>query len=136
MFSPESYDLKLLGREQIEGIDAWVVQVEPKRIDKVSYRGKIWISTDDYATVRVLAEPAKSPSWMLSNASFDARYMRRDGVWIPETNVSKTHVWIGGDATVTIDYGAYPVLTTGQPESAARQSEPGAGVKGISHSLR
>ncbi len=118
MFSPETYNLDLLGTEQLEGIRAWVLHVEPKVASKVAYRGKVWISMDDYATVRVQAEPAKNPSWMVNHSNFDSWYMRRGEVWVPEKNVSTTHVRLGGEAKVTIDYGQYPVLET-TPVSAS-----------------
>jgi len=124
MFSPETYDAELLGQEQLDGMNTWVLKVEPKanglasKNGRVAYRGTVWVSTDDFATVRVLGEPAKSPSWFINRSKFDSWYMRRGEVWVPEKNVSTTHVRIGGEATVTIDYGQYPVLATG-PVSAA-----------------
>jgi hypothetical protein len=110
MFSPETYDLQLLGSERLNGVDTWILHVEPKEVSKVAYRGKVWISMDDFATVRVQAEPAKNPSWLMNHASFDSWYMRRGDVWVPSKNVSTTHVRIGGEAKVTIDYGQYQVL--------------------------
>ncbi|WP_263381781.1 LolA-like protein [Granulicella arctica] len=121
MFSPETYNFQLLGRETLDGMSTWVLQVEPKVASRVDYRGKLWVSTDDFAMVRLQAEPAKSPSWLLSHASFDSWYMRRGEVWLPEKNVSTTHVRIGGEAKVTIDYGLYQVLAT-SPVSAAFSS--------------
>jgi hypothetical protein len=132
MFSPATYDLRLLGTEQLEGISTWVLHVEPKVASKVSYRGKVWISKDDYATVRVQAEPAKNPSWLLDRSSFDSWYMRRGDIWVPAKNISTTHVRIGGEAKVTIDYGLYPVLETAPinavlTEHAEAESVLGAG---------
>lgn len=111
MFSPETYNLELLGREQLDGISTWVLKVDPKVDSKIGYRGKVWISTDDFATVRVLGEPEKNPSWLLNRTSFDSRYMRRGEIWLPSRNISTSHVRIGGDARVTIDYGDYEVLS-------------------------
>jgi hypothetical protein len=112
MFSPDTYTLQLLGQEQLDGIVTWVLHVDPKSTSRVGYRGKLWVSADDYAMVRLQAEPAKNPSWFVSHPSFDAWYMRRGDVWVPERNISTTHVRIGGDAKVTIDYGQYAVLST------------------------
>ena len=118
MFSPDTYTLRLLGQEQLEGIATWVLAVEPKSTTRVGYRGKLWVSADDYAMVRLQAEPAKSPSWFVSHPSFDAWYTRHGDVWLPEKNISTTHVRIGGDAKVTIDYGQYAVLSTTPPSTA------------------
>jgi hypothetical protein len=110
MFSAETYTVQLVGREQLEGMNTWVLKVEPKVSSKVAYRGKVWVSMDDFAMVRVMGEPARSPSWMLDSAAFDSWYMRRGDVWVPAKNISTTHVRIGGEAKVTIDYGKYDVL--------------------------
>src|ERR1700761_5080234 len=112
LFSADTYRLELIGQERLEGVNTWVLQVEPKVEGKVAYRGKVWVSTDDFATVRVVGEPGKNPSWLLDKANFDSWYMRRGAVWVPERNISTTHVRLGGEAKVTIDYGTYPVLAT------------------------
>jgi hypothetical protein len=114
--SPENYDAKLVGEEVINtpdggsGVRAWVLNVTPKVDNKFTYRGKVWISEDDFAIMRIHAEPAKNPSWWINKASFDARYVRRGEMWLPGKNVSSSHVRIGGEATLTIDYGSYPVV--------------------------
>jgi hypothetical protein len=109
--SPENYKLTLVGEESIDGVRAWVLQVSPKVESKFTYRGRVWVSEDDYATVRVLGEPAKNPSWWINHASFDWHYARRGEFWLPQRNVAVSHVRIGGDARLTIDYGTYQVVT-------------------------
>jgi len=89
---------------------AWVLRVTPRVDNKFTYRGRVWISEDDYAVMRIAGEPAKSPSWWINRASFDFRYVRRGEIWLPGKNVSSSHVRIGGEATMTIDYGSYPVV--------------------------
>jgi hypothetical protein len=32
-------------------------------------------------------------------------------IWLPGRNISTSHVRIGGEATLTIDYRSYPVVT-------------------------
>ena len=122
MFSGDTYTVQLIGQEQLAGTNTWVLKVEPKVYSSVAYRGKVWVSMDDFAMVRVMGEPAKSPSWMLDSAAFDSWYMRRGNVWVPAKNISTTHVRIGGEAKVTIDYGKYDVLLV-RPVGAADQRE-------------
>ena len=139
MFSPETYNFQLLGREQLEGIDTWVLHVQPKTTSKVGYTGKLWVSADDYAMVRLQAEPTKNPSWLLSHSNFDALYRRHGEVWLPEENISTTHLRFGGDAKVTIKYGDYLVLAMTPATVAAnpgegaavRRTAPAAGNKGL-----
>jgi hypothetical protein len=110
MLSAENYDVELEGVEQIDGVRAWVLKVSPKVDNKFTYRGRVWVSEEDYAVMRVHGEPAKNPSWWINRASFDSRYVRRGEFWLPGKNVSTSHVRIGGEATLTIDYGVYQTL--------------------------
>ncbi|WP_213807675.1 outer membrane lipoprotein-sorting protein [Granulicella sp. dw_53] len=121
--SAENYTAELEGEETLDGIRTWVLKVVPKVDNKFTYRGRVWVSQDDYAMMRVVGEPAKNPSWWINHANFDSRYMRRGEVWVPQRNVSTSHVRIGGEATLTIDYGEYAVLAARPlkqgPEQAA-----------------
>jgi hypothetical protein len=112
MLSPENYRIELVGQESMDGVRTWVLEVSPKVESKFTYRGRVWVSVDDYAMVRVLGEPAKNPSWWINHASFDWHYARRGQFWLPERNVAVSHVRIGGEATLTIDYGEYQVVAT------------------------
>jgi hypothetical protein len=108
--SMDNYDVVLAGEEQMDGAKAWVLKVSPKVDNKFTYRGTVWVNADDYGVMRVAGEPAKNPSWWINRASFDSRYVRRGEFWLPGRNVSTSHVRIGGEATLTIDYGSYQTL--------------------------
>jgi outer membrane lipoprotein-sorting protein len=119
----ENYNAKIVGEELVEppgagqAEKAWVLEVTPKTPSRFTYTGRVWVSEDDYAVMRIAGEPAKSPSWWIDRAHFDSRYVRRGQIWLPGRNVSSSHVRIGGEATLTIDYGSYP-------EVAARAVRP------------
>ncbi|MDE3105914.1 MAG: hypothetical protein KGK08_12135 [Acidobacteriota bacterium] len=122
VLSPENYNLQLVGEETWNGVPAWVLQVEPKVADKFSHRGRVWISKDDYGLMRVVGEPAKSPSWFLSRAAFEYRYGREGGrFWLPMQNESSSHVRIGGEATLSIEYSGYQIETVAKEVAALRR---------------
>jgi hypothetical protein len=108
--SMDNYSVVLAGEEQMDGAKAWVLKVSPKVDNKFTYRGTVWVNADDYGVMRVAGEPAKNPSWWINRASFDSRYVRRGEFWLPGRNVSTSHVRIGGEAKLTIDYGSYQTL--------------------------
>jgi hypothetical protein len=135
MFSSDTYTVQLVGGEQLEGMNTWILKVEPKVNSKVAYRGKVWVSMDDFAMVRVMGEPAMSPSWMLDSAAFDSWYMRRGSVWVPAKNISTTHVRIGGEAKVTIDYGKYDVLLVRPVVAGDQHGHEGASVQSAGRPL-
>jgi len=111
--SPENYDAEIVGEEMVESLEkgaptrAWVLHVVPKVASKFTYKGTVWVSEDDLAVIRISGEPAKNPSFWIDRAHFDSRYVRRGPIWLPGRNVSSSHVRIGGEATLTIDYGSY-----------------------------
>jgi len=131
----ENYAAELVGEETVAqadgaGVRAWVLRVTPKVDNQFTYRGRVWVSEDDYAVVRVEGEPAKSPSWWINRARFDSRYVRRGEVWLPASNVSSSHVRIGGEATLTIDYGTYAVVAARALKAGGESAEirtPAAG---------
>jgi hypothetical protein len=122
MLTPDNYDVAMLGEDVVEGVDfapgasprgavkTWVLSVTPKKDNKFGYTGKVWISEDDFAIVRIVGEPAKAPSFLMDKAQFDSLYARRGQVWLPARNSSATHLRFGGDAKLSIDYGSYSQL--------------------------
>jgi hypothetical protein len=110
MLSSDNYNLKLVGEEDTDGVKSWILQVSPKVNSRFTYKGKVWVSKDDYAVVRIVGSPAKNPSWISSNATFDYRYARKGGFWLPESNTTVSHVRTGGQVTLTVDYGTYDIV--------------------------
>jgi hypothetical protein len=108
--SADNYNVVMAGEERIDGVRVWVLKVSPKVDNKFTYRGSVWVNAEDYGVMRVVGEPAKNPSWWISRTNFESRYVRRGDFWLPGRNVSTSHVRIGGEATLTIDYGAYETL--------------------------
>jgi hypothetical protein len=119
MLTPDNYDVSLVDEDTLTGVDfasgaagngavkTWVLHVTPRSDNKFGYTGKVWISQDDYAIVRIVGEPAKAPSFLMDRAQFDSLYARRGQIWLPARNSSSTHLRFGGDAKLTIDYGTY-----------------------------
>ena len=130
MLSTANYFVTLEGEETVDGVRAWVLGVSPKVDNRFTYRGRVWVSEEDYGLVRVVGEPAKNPSWWINRASFETKYLRDEGFWLPEKNVSVSHVRIGGEARLTIEYGAYRVVVgsaNGHAETALVAGQAAAG---------
>jgi outer membrane lipoprotein-sorting protein len=125
--SMDNYKVVLAGEERIGEVRVWVLKVSPKVDNKFTYRGTVWVNAEDYGVMRVVGEPAKNPSWWISRTSFESRYVRRGEFWLPERNVSTSHVRIGGEATLTIEYGAYETLVG----KVVRGGVEEAGVAGV-----
>lgn len=127
MLSSENYNLKLVGDDQLDGMKSWVLEVSPKVKSRFTYKGKVWISKEGYVVMRIVGSPAKNPSWLTSSATFDYRYARKGEFWLPESNVTVSHVRTGGEVTLTVDYGTYDITpNTRRAASAGTKTIPDA----------
>ncbi len=118
----DNYKMHVAGFDTIAGEPAYVLEVSPKAPSKFNYRGRVWVSTADFAVMRIKGEPAESPSFWVKRASFESSYKKIGDVWVLQQNVSRSRVRLGGEATLTIDYGNYGVLTTRPLASAVRMA--------------
>jgi hypothetical protein len=116
--TPANYRFHLAGSESLGGRPAYILDVDPVTESKFLYRGKIWVDAEDFAVVRIEAEPAKSPSIWISRTLIRYRSAKTGRFWLPEQNRSETHVRVGGTAVLTIDYGTYQIAPDGQHRNA------------------
>jgi hypothetical protein len=112
--TPRNYDFTLLGEEDAEGSHRYVVAVSPRTNNKFLYRGTVWIDAEDYAVARIEAEPARNPSFWTSKSRVLHVYRKVGDFWLPAENRSTSHIRLGGQATLTIQYLDYE-LTDGSP---------------------
>jgi outer membrane lipoprotein-sorting protein len=112
----ENYVFTLLGYEITSAASLYVLSVEPRRKDKFLYSGRIWVDGEDFAVVRIEAEPAKNPSFWIKNTKIEHHYIKVNRFWLPAQNHSLTTVRLGGRADLTIDYQDYQVTPASLPE--------------------
>lgn len=108
--SPENYKFRLVGTERIAAGDScYVLTVKPRKQNKFLYAGKIWVDARDFAVVRMEGEPAKAPSFWVRDTQIDSSWEKVAGFWFIAHNHSVSHIRLGGEATLNIDYGDYQV---------------------------
>ena len=117
----ENYVFALEGYEITSAGSMYVLAVEPRRKDKFLYSGRIWVDGEDFAVVRIEAEPAKNPSFWTKSTKIEHRYVKVNDFWLPAQNRSLTSVRLGGRAELTIEYLDYqvtPASLPGKPTNA------------------
>jgi outer membrane lipoprotein-sorting protein len=102
-----NYRFHLVGSENVGGLRAYVLEVEPISPNKFLIRGKIWVDAEGFALMKVEAEPAKNPSFWIVRTRIRQTFAKTGEFWLPERNRSESKVRIGGTAVFTIDYGTY-----------------------------
>ncbi len=118
----ENYVFTLLEYEINSAGSRYVLSVEARRKDKFLYSGRIWVDAEDFAVVRIEAEPAKNPSFWIKNTKIEHHYVKVNDFWLPAQNHSLTTLRLGGRADLTIQYMDYqvtPASLPGKPDNAA-----------------
>lgn len=123
--STVNYKFQLLGSEMLDGRPSYVLQVDPVSGSPYLYRGKIWVDAEDGAVSRMEVQPAKNPSFWISQTLIHQTNSRVGSFWLPQQVQSETKVRIGGKAVLTISYGPYQLSQQQSLQSVKdRDSEP------------
>jgi hypothetical protein len=107
----DNYDFKLVDVESTPAGSMYVLSVEPKTKEKFLYRGRIWVDAKDFAVKRLVAEPAKNPSFWTKKSDIEQVYRKVNDFWLPERNHSLSSIRLGGRAELTIEYKDYQITS-------------------------
>ena len=122
----DNYNFTLIGHQNTPSGLMYVLTVEPKTKDKFLYRGRIWVDADDFAVVRLEAEPAKNPSFWTRNSEIEQVYMKVSEFWLPVRNHTITEIRLGGTAELTIQYSNYQIMGKEQVNLSTLESAQSA----------
>lgn len=108
---PANYAFTYLGLQNVGGRACYVLRAEPKTRSRLLFRGRIWIDAKDFAVSKVVAEPARNPSFWIRDTHIHHVYEQTGSFWLPESDRSVSDMRLGGNAVLTIDYGTYHAVT-------------------------
>jgi len=121
--SLENYTFQLSDYQKTETEEVYVLDAQPRTNNKFLFRGRLWVSANDFAITRVEGEPAVNPSWWTVRTDFKRSYQKLGDFWLPESNESETKVRILGTAFLTISYGKYQITpAAGTNIASARET--------------
>ncbi len=115
-----NYTFQLVGTENLNGRQTYMLDVTPLRESKFLYRGRIWVDATDFAVAKFDVVPAKSPSFWISRTTIRYTSAKTGDFWLPQRSRSETKVRIGGTALLTVDYGTYDVVPNATDRAAGR----------------
>ncbi|MGA2991792.1 MAG: hypothetical protein ABSD88_15060 [Candidatus Korobacteraceae bacterium] len=133
----DNYRFTLIGYESGPSGAEYELKVEPRTKDKFLYRGRIWVDAEDFAVVRLQAEPAKNPSFWTKHSEVEQEYMKVSDFWLPTRNHSVSAIRLGGHAELTIDYKDYEITGASQVSSLSvlRSTPHGETARAQEHCL-
>jgi hypothetical protein len=102
--TPANYNFKYKGKSQLNGRDAHVFLVSPKKKRQGLYKGELWIDAETSLRVQESGFMVKTPSIVLRKIQFTRSYEIRDGFSVPRQLQSVCDTWLVGKAELTIDY--------------------------------
>jgi hypothetical protein len=117
-----NYEFQLVGNDSEAGRPCYLLAVKARREDKYLYNGRICVDAADYAVARIEATPAKNPSFWINKASIDSHSRKYGDFWLPASIHSTSHVRLGGDAELKIDYDNYRIIDAAQVNSSRAAS--------------
>jgi len=109
--TPANYNFSLEGAEDCNGRSCYRLTISPRRRDKYSLDGEIWVDAEDYSIVRIHGVPARRPSIWTLRTEIDRRYTKIAGIWLPERLDSSSTIMIAGPSVLSIEYTYNSVLT-------------------------
>jgi len=118
----ENYDFTMVDYESTPLRSMYVLLVEPRTKNKFLYRGRVWVDADDFAVVRLEAEPAKNPSIWTKNNEIEQSYVKVGDFWLPKLNHCVSSIRLGGRAELTIEYQDYQITASDHVSSAPAAS--------------
>jgi hypothetical protein len=98
--TPENYDFRFIRGDEVSGQRCYVLQLIPKRQSRNLLRGSIWVDAHSYLPLRVEGEPAKNPSWWVTDARIALLYGYVGPMWLQTSSEATANVRIIGRSTM------------------------------------
>jgi MucB/RseB N-terminal domain len=96
----ENYDFVLVGENRLNGQRSYVLELIPRRKSKNLLRGTIWVDAETHLPLRVEGEPAKDPSWWLSDVRIVIVYGYVGPMWLQTSSKASAKVRIIGRSSM------------------------------------
>jgi len=109
--TPANYTFELMGREQVNGREAYVLVLTPKSDAKFLTCGRIWVDARDYAVIQIEGRPARNVSFWTKSVTFVQTFEKNGDFWFVASNHSLTDARMFGLADLTIQYFDYKFET-------------------------
>jgi len=105
--TPANYKFKYKGRWELDGREAQILQVTPRRRAVGLFKGEVWIDAKTGMPVKEAGEFVKSPSVFLKKIEFVRDYEIRDGVSFPKRIESTVDTRLVGKAELEISFSHF-----------------------------
>jgi outer membrane lipoprotein-sorting protein len=119
-----NYSFGLVGEEQLNGRNCYVLTIEPRRESKDLIRGRVWVDSETYNPLRMVGQPAKNPSWWVKHVELSLGFSNVEGMWLQTSATANADVRIFGKHVLTSKDIRYETGSTDAKAKTRRRSEP------------
>lgn len=102
-----NYEMKLAGREMVDGIACDVVELTPKRKSPHLLKGRMWVDSADATAVKIEGRPSASASFFEGRPQVVREYKKINGFAFAERIHAVSSSFLFGKSTVDIEYRDY-----------------------------
>jgi hypothetical protein len=120
----ENYNFSLIGENLLNGQRCYVVEIIPKRKSTNLLRGTLWVDAVTHLPRRVEGEPAKNPSWWLTDVRVVLVYDYVGPMWVQTSSTATAKVRIIGRSSMIWHDMSYQIGDLTQRFSLARPVVP------------
>lgn len=92
----DNYDFQMLGREQSQDCNCYVLGITPKRDAKDLIKGKVYVDPASFQIRRIAGELVKSPSWWVKRVNVTLKFNDVKGMWLQTAAYADADVRIVG----------------------------------------
>jgi hypothetical protein len=92
----DNYEFQMLGREQSQDCNCYVLGITPKREAKDLIRGKVYVDPASFQIRRMAGELVKSPSWWVKRVNVTLKFNDVKGMWLQTAGYADADVRIVG----------------------------------------
>jgi hypothetical protein len=107
--TPDNYKFKYKGRNQLNGREVHVFEVNPRKKRQGLYRGELWVDAATSLRVQESGYLVKNPSIVLRKVHFVRKYEIRDGISVPLQMQTVADTWLVGKTELTVEYTNFAV---------------------------
>lgn len=107
LFRKEDYKIELAPREKLDGVWCYVLNLTPRRKERLLYEGRVWLDPKDLGLRKTEGTLARNPSFWTRRVIFAHMNQRMEGIWLPLKQVSFSDVFLFGRSEVTIEFTDY-----------------------------
>jgi hypothetical protein len=104
-----NYSVQIAGTETVGGHLCFVLDLTAKSNSPYLVNGHAWVSSADYALVRIQGTPAKKPSIWAGTPQITQDYVKEGVFWLPHESISTTNAPIFGPTSLHIETSEYEV---------------------------